>query len=124
MGECFGLRFKVYGAVYDNILINIVRALSLGITYGIIETYVPSNQIPVYRILYILMLSLPFISRNLWLWLGDAVLCMFVQDVTYWLYIGEKPWQWAWYYPVVDSFPLLYPIAVIVVILAYWRASK
>jgi len=118
------LRFKVYGAVYDNILINIVRALSLGITYGIIETYVPGNQIPIYRVLYILMLSLPFISRNLWLWLGDAVLCMFVQDMTYWVYIGEKPYQWAWYYPVVDGLPLLYVPAVIIVIVAYWRAYR
>jgi hypothetical protein len=119
---CRAMKFKVYGAVYDNILINIARALSLGVTYGIIETYVPLNQIPVYRILYILMLSLPFISRNLWLWIGDATLCMLVQDITYWVYINQKPWQWSWYYPVVYGVPLLYPFAVAIIILAYRRA--
>jgi len=120
----FKKKFKVYGAVYDNIIINIIRALSLGVSYGIVETYVPLEQIPVYRIIYIFMLTFPFISKNIYLWIGDAVLCMFIQDVTYWAYLHEIPGQWAWYYPVVDSFPLLYPIAVVIVVLAYWRAFQ
>lgn len=117
-------KFRVYGAVYDNILINIVRSLSLGISYGIVETYVPLEQIPVYRIIYIFMLVFPFISRNIYLWIGDAVLCMFIQDLTYWLYIGQKPVQWAWYYPVIDHFPLLYPIAIIIVVFCYYKAYR
>jgi len=42
--------------------------------------------------------------------------------VTYWVYINQKPYQWAWYYPVVDGLPLLYPIAIIIVIVAYWKS--
>jgi hypothetical protein len=49
---------------------------------------------------------------------------MFIQDVTYWVYIGKEPVQWSWYYPVVDSFPLLYPVAVIIVILAYMKSPR
>jgi len=118
------MRIHVHGAIRNNLLINIVRALSLGISYGIIETYVPIEQIPVYRIIYVVMLSLPFISVNYFVWLGDAVLCMLVQDITYWAYLHEIPGQWAWYYFVYHGIPLLYPAGIIIIILSYWKAKK
>jgi|GEM_PF-1071296 len=118
------MRIHVHGAIRNNLLINIVRALSLGISYGIVETYVPIEQIPVYRVIYIVMLSLPFISYNYFVWLGDAVLCMLVQDITYWAYLHEIPGQWAWYYFVYHGIPLLYPVGIIIIILSYWKAKK
>ena len=118
------MRIHVHGAIRNNLLINIVRALSLGISYGIVETYVPIEQIPVYRVIYIVMLSLPFISVNYFVWLGDAVLCMLVQDMTYWAYLHEIPGQWAWYYFVYHGIPLLYPVGIIIIILSYWKAKK
>ena len=118
------MRIHVHGAIRNNLLINIVRALSLGISYGIVETYVPIEQIPVYRIIYVVMLSLPFISVNYFVWLGDAVLCMLVQDITYWAYLHEIPGQWTWYYFVYHGIPLLYPAGIIIIILSYWKAKK
>ena len=118
------IHVHTHGAIRNNLLINIVRALSLGISYGIVETYVPIEQIPVYRVIYIVMLSLPFISVNYFVWLGDAVLCMLVQDMTYWAYLHEIPGQWAWYYFVYHGIPLLYPAGIIIIILSYWKAKK
>ena len=118
------IHVHTHGAIKNNLLINIVRALSLGISYGIIETYVPIEQIPVYRIIYVVMLSLPFISVNYFVWLGDAVLCMLVQDITYWAYLHEIPGQWAWYYFVYHGIPLLYPAGIIIIILSYLKAKK
>ena len=118
------MRIHVHGAIRNNLLINIVRALSLGISYGIVETYVPIEQIPVYRIIYVVMLSLPFISVNYFVWLGDAVLCMLVQDITYWTYLHEIPGQWAWYYFVYHGIPLLYPAGIVLITIFYWRARK
>jgi len=118
------IHVHTHGAIRNNLLINIVRALSLGISYGIVETYVPIEQIPVYRVIYIVMLSLPFISVNYFVWLGDAVLCMLVQDMTYWAYLHEIPGQWAWYYFVYHGIPLLYPVGIIIIILSYWKAKK
>jgi len=118
------IHVHTHGAIRNNLLINIVRALSLGISYGIVETYVPIEQIPIYRVIYIVMLSLPFISVNYFVWLGDAVLCMLVQDITYWAYLHEIPGQWTWYYPVVYGIPLLYPAGIIIIILSYWKAKK
>jgi len=118
------IHVHTHGAIRNNLLINIVRALSLGISYGIVETYVPIEQIPVYRVIYIVMLSLPFISVNYFVWLGDAVLCMLVQDITYWAYLHEIPGQWAWYYFVYHGIPLLYPVGIIIIILSYWKAKK
>ena len=118
------MRIHTHGAIKNNLLINIVRALSLGISYGIIETYVPIEQIPVYRIIYVVMLSLPFISVNYFVWLGDALLCMLVQDITYWAYLHEIPGQWAWYYFVYHGIPLLYPAGIIIIILSYLKAKK
>jgi len=118
------IHIHTHGAIRNNLLINIVRALSLGISYGIVETYVPIEQIPVYRVIYIVMLSLPFISVNYFVWLGDAVLCMLVQDITYWTYLHEIPGQWAWYYFVYHGIPLLYPAGIIIIILSYWKAKK
>jgi len=117
-------RIHVHGAIKNNLLINIVRALSLGISYGIIETYVPIKEIPIYRIIYLVMLSLPFISVNYFVWLGDAALCMLVQDMTYWAYLHEIPDQWAWYYPVYHGIPLLYPAGIVLITIFYWRARK
>jgi hypothetical protein len=118
------MRIHTHGAIRNNLLINIVRALSLGISYGIIETYVPIEQIPIYRVIYLAMLSLPFISVNYFVWLGDAALCMLVQDMTYWAYLHEIPGQWAWYYPVYHGIPLLYPAGIVLITIFYWRARK
>ena len=118
------IHVHTHGAIKNNLLINIVRALSLGISYGIIETYVPIEQIPIYRIIYLVMLSLPFISVNYFVWLGDAALCMLVQDMTYWAYLHEIPGQWAWYYPVYHGIPLLYPAGIVLITIFYWSARK
>ena len=115
---------KVYGAVFDNLLLNLLRVLSLGVSYGIIETYVPGYEIPVYRIIYIVMLAFPFISRNLWLWLSDAITCMLVQDITFWIYLRELPKQWAWYYPVYNHIPLLYLVAIPLAVYSYVMAIR
>lgn len=115
---------KVYGAIFDNILLNFLRVFSLGVCYGIVETYVPGDQIPIYRVIYIIMFTFPFISKNLWLWLADSITCMTVQDAVYWIYIGKLPWQWSWYYPVYHHIPLLYFVSIPLAIYSYKRAIE
>jgi hypothetical protein len=112
-------------AIRSRIEINILRGLLLGLVYGWIEdTHVSQTFTVGYRIAYVLLLALPFISRDWKLWLGDGVTAMFTQDASFWVFARTWPSSWAWYYPVLDGVPVLYPIAVLMMIVLYWRAIR
>ena len=117
---------RCYGAFRENLLINIVRAVSLGICYGIIEPLIYVETFPImYRILYIAMFLLPFMNLdNIWIWLGDGTLSMLVQDIMFWLVTYQDPVSWSWYYPVIDHFPVWYIIGFPLVIILYYLAKK
>ena len=61
---------------------------------------------------------------NIWIWLGDGVLSMLVQDIVFWLVMRQDPVSWAWYYPVIDHFPVWYIIGFPLVIILYYLAKK
>jgi hypothetical protein len=112
-------------AIRSRIEINILRGLLLGLVYGWIEeTHVSQTSTVGYRIAYLLLLALPFISRDWKLWLGDGVTAMLTQDASFWVFAQTWPWSWAWYYPVLDRVPLLYPIALFTMIVVYWKAAR
>lgn len=71
-----------------------------------------------------LLLILPFISEDWKLWMGDGVTAMLTQDSSFWVFAGMWPYSWAWYYPVLGRIPVLYPIALVLMIILYWRAMK
>jgi len=107
------------------LLLNILRPVCLGLVYGYLET-VLRVSIPeyIYRPIYIALLVLPFVNLNYYIWLGDGVLAMFIQDLSYWIFKHELPWPWSWYYPVWNHVPLLYFPAIFIIIYAYHKGSK
>jgi hypothetical protein len=116
------------------IWLNVLRALSLGLVYGYIEEIfivsVPSDS-PAgmyYRIAYTVLLVVPFINPNLYVWGADAVLATMVQDGTFWIIDyalnHNLPVSWAAYYPVVDHVPLLYFPAAPLIVYLYYQARK
>lgn len=114
--------------------------LILGLCYGVVEYFFVSSSplapifvsAPVgylYRLVYVTVLFLPFASRNHWQWFAKGAIAMTVQDASYWAFdywkTGALPVQWAWYYPVWNSIPLLYLTLPIVILFArkgrQWR---
>ncbi len=97
--------------------------LIMGLSYGIVEYFFVSSSpfAPIfvsppfgylYRVFYVTVLFLPFATRNYWRWFASGAVTMTVQDASYWAFdywkTGALPVQWAWYYPVWNSIPLLY----------------
>ena len=112
--------------------------LILGLSYGVVEYFFVSSSpfAPVfvsaplgylYRLVYLTVLFLPFASRNYWRWFAKGAIAMTVQDASYWAFAywktGALPVQWAWYYPVWNSIPLLY-LALPVVFFAAWKGRQ
>jgi hypothetical protein len=110
----------------------------LGVSYGLVEYFVISSSplSPIfispfpgylYRAIYWLVLFLPFASRNYWSWFAKGALAMTVEDASYWAFYfwqtGGSPLQWAWYYPVWNSIPLLY-LTLPVVFYSYMRGRR
>jgi hypothetical protein len=100
-----------------------ISPIILGLAYGVVEYFLISSSplSPVfispfpgylYRVIYGLVLFAPFASRNYWRWFARGALAMSVEDASYWAFYfwrtGGLPLQWAWYYPVWNSIPLLY----------------
>jgi hypothetical protein len=121
---------------FDRLEFNILRALALGLIYGYIEeAYVKGQNasndpslgygFDLYRVIYTLLLAMPFINSDLRLWLADGVLATLAQDSSFWVYAKELPVQWSWYYPVADHVPLLYLPAIPVILFLYgWISDK
>jgi hypothetical protein len=105
--------------------INILRAILLGLTYGYLEVHI-SVTLPtlVYRVVYILLLTLPFVNSNLWIWFADGLLAQATQDSSFWLFKGQLPYSWAWYYPVWHHIPLDDVIASIVIVILYSKGKN
>lgn len=111
-------------------LLHTLRATLLGIIYGWIELKVQQAGVFLYGQpgwwiyvgAYIALLTLPFISRNVYLWFYSGLLAMIVQDASYWAWALECPRSWSWYYityPHACGFPLLYlPASVLLAFLA------
>ncbi len=110
----------------------------LGLSYGVVEYFFVSSSpfAPIfvsaplgylYRLIYVTILFLPFASRNYWRWFANGAFAMTVQDASYWAFdywkTGALPVQWAWYYPVWNSIPLLY-LALPMVLLSAWKGRQ
>jgi hypothetical protein len=117
--------------------LGVFKAVAFGATYGFIEFYWingtgTNGNSPVaevyYRPLYILLMVLPFLGRNLWQMAAESLLAITVQDCSYWLFYflwgRGPPEQWAVYYPVYYHIPLLYFISVPAILLLYRRARR
>lgn len=109
--------------------LNLARAAALGVVYGFIELqFVNTTAFGSYRVAYLLLLSLPFINLNLFVWAADAIFATTVQDGSFWVMDyatrGALPASWAWFYPVWGNLPLLYVPAVPLIIYLYWQGAK
>ena len=81
-----------------------------------------------YRIAYTLLVIVPFINPNLFVWGADAIFAATVQDGAFWIidYTLNRrlPTQWAVYYPVYGHVPLLYFPAAPLIVYLYIQARK
>jgi hypothetical protein len=109
----------------DRLMVNILRAVFLGLTYGFLEVHL-SVQLPelTYRIVYALLLTLPFVNSNLWIWAADGLLAQAVQDSSFWVFARKLPFQWAWYYPVVGHVPIDDVVAAVLIVFFYLKGRK
>jgi hypothetical protein len=109
--------------------LNVSRAAALGLVYGFIELqFVSTSAEGPYRVAYFLLLSLPFINLNLFVWGADAVFATTVQDASFWVMDyaskGALPSAWAWFYPVWGHLPLLYIPAVPLIVYLYRQGAR
>ena len=89
---------------------NLLRVFLFGVIYAIYEVNVPFYKyIPCldYRILYFFIFLAATVSVNIRIWLANFFASMVVEDLSYWLIKDQLPFQYAWYYPVVDHIPLV-----------------
>lgn len=114
---------KLKNYLRERIEINIIRSLGLAIPYGYIEQALQFHG-HFYRPALLLLQIIPFVNRNRWLWLGDVMLNIFVEDLFYWIFLWQIPTQWAWFYPVVGSFPVLYAVTFPIIVYAYWKSRR
>ncbi len=114
-------------AVDRLLTIQALRSLLFGITYAILEVNVPIYKyIPTldYRIFYFVLFIFATISTNYYIWLGNFMLSMAFEDVSYWLIKNQLPFSYAWYYPVVDHIPIVDVIELIIVVVSYYFSHK
>jgi hypothetical protein len=90
---------------------------------GYIATFASTATVE-YRAFYLAALILPFYSRNLMLWLADALAALTTEDLAFWAFKFWLPGQWAWYYPTFMHVPLLDLLALGVVPLLYWWVHR
>jgi hypothetical protein len=86
---------------------------------GYIGTFVDTSTAE-YRAFYLAAIALPFFSRNLLLWLADALVALTTEDLGFWTFKFWLPGQWSWYYPTFMHVPLLDLFAIAVVPVLYW----
>jgi hypothetical protein len=102
----------------------IIQAILFGIIYAFIEekyivekTHATLNNLfSPYRILYFLMFLTATFTINIELWIAYFLISMSVEDIFYWIIAGKKPYQWTWYYIVIDGIPIIDVIEIIIAI--------
>ena len=103
-----------------------VAPVVYGLVYAWFESGYVGNLVDTssleYRIFYLAAMALPFYTKNLPLWVADALLAVTAEDVGFWAFRFWLPDQWAWYYPTVLHVPLLDVAAAAVIPLLYWWA--
>ncbi|CAH69436.1 hypothetical protein [Deltalipothrixvirus pozzuoliense] len=103
--------------------INLLRAIAFGLAYSILEVNVPLfHYIPVvdYRVFYLIIFAIANMTLPLSLFLGNFFLSMASEDMFYWIIKAQTPFQYAWYYPVIDGIPIADVIEVIISVFSYY----
>jgi len=103
----------------------LMQVILFGIIYAFIEEkYVVekthaklNNLFSPYRILYFLIFLIATFTIGIRLWIAYFLISMSVEDIFYWIIAGKKPYQWTWYYIVIDGIPIIDVIEIVIAIL-------
>ena len=104
---------------------NLFIAIIFGIVYAFIEErYVTvkahaviTNLFSIYRILYFSLFLVATYTVPYTHWIAYWLISMSVEDIYYWIIAGKKPFQWTWYYIVIDGIPMIDVIEILTAIL-------
>jgi hypothetical protein len=111
-----------------NIRESIARTLAISVIYAMIEAFFsPQNQgnvISFYHALVFLIGLVSGFDRNIYVITANAFMFSVIEDMLYWLFKQQLPYQWTSEYIVVDHIPVYYIPYSIVALFLYKKGIK
>jgi len=102
---------------------SIVRTITISITYSMIEAYYTlinqGNLLSPYHLLVLLIGMISGFDRNLRIWVANILTYSVLEDVFYWLFKFQLPYDWGRCYIVIGHIPLYYIPYLLIAIILY-----
>ncbi len=102
---------------------SIVRTVAISVVYSIIEAYftllsLGGNVISPYHLLVLLLGVIAGFDKNLRIWIANILTYSVLEDVFYWIFKLQLPYEWGSEYIVIEHVPVYYiPYSIIAIIL-------
>ena len=104
---------------------SIVKTIAISIVYGMIEAYFTlinqGNLISPYHLLVLLIGVICGFDRKFRIWIANILTYSVLEDVFYWVFKLQLPYDWGRCYIVVDHIPVYYLPYLIIAIILYKR---
>ena len=101
---------------------SIVRTILISAIYAIIEVYfTPQNEdglISIYHFLVLLIGVITGFDKKLRIWIANILSYSVLEDMFYWIFKQQFPYQWSPEYIVIYHIPIYYiPFSILAIIL-------
>jgi len=108
---------------------SIIRTILISIIYAIIEShFAPQNEdglISVYHFLVFLIGVIAGFDKKLTIWIANILSYSVLEDMFYWIFKQQLPYQWSPEYIVIYHIPIYYiPFSIIAIILYTKKNSR
>jgi hypothetical protein len=102
---------------------SVARTIAVSVIYALLEAYFVNltyggNLISPYHFLVVLVGMVAGFDRNLKVWVANILTYSVLEDLFYWLFKLQLPYEWGSEYIVIDHIPVYYiPYSIIAVVL-------
>jgi hypothetical protein len=108
---------------------SIVRTIAISVIYALIEAYFTllkygGNVISPYHLLVLLIGVITGYDSNLRIWIANILSFSVLEDIFYWTFKFQLPYQWGSEYIVIDHIPVYYIPYLVLALILYKKGSR